>query len=246
MKIEVFEHDLPAEFVSVFCNEKFIGVDCETTAIDDNGNLLSYKDGTAGTRGLDPATSILSIVQLATESGEFVVFVRRPTKESIYLKQVLTFPENTKIIHYAIFDDKFIYYKLGYHVVNPFCTRTLAKFIIPPEQSSSLMELSRKLLGSDFKFKDGQKFIFSINHWEGDLNEEMLNYAAMDVAILGKLRLKLLEMADEEKIKYLDAAMKLIPICVEIHMEDVFFKLGMLNIPDLYGTNRNWKEYRSA
>ncbi len=246
MKIEVFEHDLPEELVSIFCKEKFIGVDCETTAIDDKGNFLSYKDGTAGTRGLDPATSILSIVQLATESGDLVVFVRRPTIKSIYLKQVLTFPGNSKIIHYAIFDNKLIFGKLGYHVANPFCTRTLAKFIIPPEQSSSLMELSKTLLGSDFKFKNGQKFIFSIEHWEGDLSEEMLNYAAMDVAILGKLRLKLLEMANEQKLKYLDAAMKLIPICTEIHMNGVYFKLGMLNVPDMYGTNRNWNEYRSA
>ena len=246
MKIEVFEHDLPENLVSFFCNEKFIGVDCETSAVDDKGNLLSYKNGTAGTRGLDPKTSVLSILQLSDEKGDYVVFVRRPDKNSVNLKQVLTFTENIKIIHYAIFDDKFIYSKLGYHVTNMFCTRTLAKLVLPPDVSSSLINLSQKFFSLDFKSKDGQKFLFSIDHWEGELTEEQLNYAAMDVAILGKLKDKLIEMADNVKLKYFYSVMKFVPLSVEIHMDDIYFRLGVLHVDDVFGSNRNWKEYRSA
>ncbi len=240
MDIKVFEHDLPTELVDYFCNEDYIGVDVETSAVDDDGNLLSYKDRTAGMRGLEPATSRLSLIQLGDEKGEVVVFVKKPTKESVNLKKVLTYDRNMKIMHYAIFDNTFVYSKLGYHCINLFCTRTLAKMVIPPGESSSLRHLVKNFFGDDFKFKDGIEFIFSIHNWEDDLTDEQINYAAKDVAVLGKLKDKLISMATDVQLKYLESAMRLIPPVLEEHRQGIFLKLGMLNVDDLYGTARKW------
>ena len=151
------------------------------------------------TTDLDPYTSRLRLVQLATPDGVTIVDLdafaagsdedlkRHPGLEP--LRRLLESPRPIKIAHNAKFDAKFIKHKLGADINGLFDTLLASQLVGAGdiEERHGLETVASRYLNE--VIDKGER----LSNWNFELSEAQLAYAARDAAVLLPLREKLIE-----------------------------------------------------
>src|SRR5215207_5767713 len=155
------------------------------------------------TTDLDPFTSRLRLIQLATPEHVFIVdfdhFANGNTAQSealAPLRRLLAAPRPIKIAHNAKFDAKFIKHNLGVDLVGLFDT-LLASLLVSAgdiEERHGLETVANRYLNEAVDKSE------RLSNWNFELSEKQLEYAARDAAILLPLREKLIERLKSESL----------------------------------------------
>lgn len=155
--------------------EPVIGLDTETT-------------------GLDPHTSKLRLIQLATPQMSFIFDMFRLAPEQIKpVLDLIEAPRPVKIAHNAKFDAKFLLKYCGIRL-NSFFDTYLSSLLVSAGNENDrhgLEPVARRYLDLQLD-KEAQ-----MSDWSRELTEKQLQYAANDAAVLLPLREKLLAKLDE-------------------------------------------------
>ena len=173
--------------VETLSSQPAIGLDTETTE-------------------LDPYTSRLRLIQLATPDCVFIVDLdafpgstngNLGKNESLEpLKRLLEAPRPIKIAHNAKFDAKFIKYNLGADLSGLFDTLLASQLVGAGdiEERHGLEIVASRLLNESIDKSE------RLSNWNFELSEAQLEYAARDAAILLPLREKLIERLKAESL----------------------------------------------
>lgn len=213
---DYFTEDAPAEAaLATLFEEKILGLDTETTA-------------------LDPKRGELRLVQLATEEQAFVFDVRYLNKRiKGMIGEVLRREHPIKIIHNAKFDLKFTNRSLGVTLFGTLFDTMLAALVVSQAHHScdaifsnwyGLADLARDYAGINLEEKE----TIQASDWSLPvLTEKQLQYAARDAVVLLPIRRKLIERIKEYQLVN---AVKLEFEAVEsvAEMELNGFKLNMI------------------
>lgn len=147
------------------------------------------------TTGLDPHTSKLRLLQLATPQTSYIIDCFRFQPEQIApLLEIIAADQPVKIAHNAKFDAKFLMKHCGVRLSGIFDTYLASVLIGAGDENirHGLEPVALRHLGIQLN-KDAQ-----LSNWGGELSHFQLEYAAHDAAILlslhDKLRAKLDEM----------------------------------------------------
>ncbi len=158
------------------------------------------------TTELDPYTSRLRLIQLASPDGVFIVdvdaFMSSPNgnlakNESLApLRRLLETPRPIKIAHNAKFDAKFIKHNLGASLGGLFDTLLASQLVGAGdiEERHGLEIVASRLLNELIDKSE------RLSNWNLELSEAQLEYAARDAAILLPLREKLIERLKAESL----------------------------------------------
>jgi DNA polymerase I len=151
------------------------------------------------TTDLDPYTSRLRLIQLATPDGVSVIDLDafttgldddlRKNDELEPLRRLLESPRPIKIAHNAKFDAKFIKHKLGADI-NGLFDSLLASQLVGAgdiEERHGLETVASRYLNQVIDKTE------RLSNWNFELSEAQLEYAARDAAVLLPLREKLIE-----------------------------------------------------
>src|ERR1041385_5518507 len=155
---------------------KAIGLDTETT-------------------DLDPYTSRLRLIQLATPDGVYIIDVNcfdgdlAQSEALAPLRRLFSTPRPIKIAHNAKFDAKFIKHNLGVDIVGLFDTLLASQIVSAGdiEERHGLNAIAARYLNEEVDKTE------RLSNWEFELSESQLQYAARDAAILIPLREKLID-----------------------------------------------------
>jgi DNA polymerase I-like protein with 3'-5' exonuclease and polymerase domains len=165
-------------------NQPVVGLDTETT-------------------DLDPYTSRLRLIQLATPDRVYLVdfdhFSDGDTRKSEALeplRRLLAAPRPIKIAHNAKFDAKFIKHNLGVDLVGLFDTLLASQIVSAGdiEERHGLETVAGRYLN---ELVDKTE---RLSNWNFELSPAQLEYAARDAAILLPLREKLIERLKAESL----------------------------------------------
>jgi len=156
-------------------DQSWIGLDTETT-------------------GLDPHTSKLRLLQLASPQTSYVVDCFRFSPAQLQpLLNVITADQPVKIAHNAKFDAKFLMRHLGVRLNGIFDTYLASLLISAGEDNvrHGLEPVANRYLNVQLN-KEQQ-----LSNWAGELSQNQLEYAARDASVLLPLREKLAAKLDE-------------------------------------------------
>jgi ribonuclease D len=136
------------------------------------------------TLGLNPLRDRLCLVQLsAGDDSAHVVQLGAGDYAAPNLKKLFTDPAVSKIFHYARFDIATIRHHLGVECQPVFCTKIASKLARTYTGDHGLSDLCAELLGIQLSKQQQQ------SDWAAEtLSEEQLEYAALDVLYLHRLR----------------------------------------------------------
>ena len=168
-------------------SEPVVGLDTETT-------------------DLDPYTSRLRLIQLATPEGVSIVdldafssaadedLTHNPDLEP--LRRLLEAPRPIKIAHNAKFDAKFIKHKIGASIGGLFDTLLASQLVGAGdiEERHGLETVASRYLNEAVDKSE------RLSNWNFELSEAQLEYAARDAAVLLPLREKLIERLRTESL----------------------------------------------
>jgi len=155
------------------------------------------------TTELDPFTSRLRLIQLATPDRVFIVdfdhFANGHTAESealAPLRRLLEAPRPIKIAHNAKFDAKFIKHNLGIDLGGLFDTLLASQLVGAGdiEERHGLETVASRYLNEEVDKSE------RLSNWNFELSEAQLEYAARDAAILLPLREKLIERLKSDSL----------------------------------------------
>ena len=155
------------------------------------------------TTDLDPFTSRLRLIQLATTDRVFIVdfdhFANGDSAKSealAPLRRLLSAPRPIKIAHNAKFDAKFIKHNLGVDLVGLFDTLLASQLVGAGdiEERHGLETVASRYLNEAVDKSE------RLSNWNFELSEAQLEYAARDAAILLPLREKLIERLKSESL----------------------------------------------
>src|ERR1043165_1751704 len=142
---------------------------------------------------LDPFTSRLRLIQLATTERVFIIdfdhFAIGDSAKSealAPLRRLLESPRPIKIAHNAKFDAKFIKHNLGVDLVGLFDTLLASQLVGAGdiEERHGLETVSSRYLNEEVDKSE------RLSNWSFELSEAQLEYAARDAAVLLPLREK--------------------------------------------------------
>ena len=170
--------------IETLTSQPVVGLDTETTE-------------------LDPYTSRLRLIQLATPDRVYLVdfdrFSEGDTRKSEALeplRRLLAAPRPIKIAHNAKFDAKFIKHNLGVDLGGLFDTLLASQLVGAGdiEERHGLETVAGRYLN---ELVDKSE---RLSNWNFELSEAQLEYAARDAAILLPLREKLIERLKAESL----------------------------------------------
>src|SRR3954467_7023695 len=163
--------------IEILATQPVVGLDTETT-------------------DLDPYTSRLRLIQLATTDRVYIVdfdhFANGNSTQSdalAPLRKLLTSPRPIKIAHNAKFDAKFIKHNLGVDIVGLFDSLLASQLVSAGdiEDRHGLEAIAGRYLNEAVDKSE------RLSNWEFELSESQLQYAARDAAVLIPLREKLID-----------------------------------------------------
>jgi len=146
------------------------------------------------TTGLDPHTSKLRLLQLATPHNSYIVdCFQFPSEQLDPLFEVIADSQPVKIAHNAKFDSKFLMKHFGVRMGGIFDTYLASILIAAGDENvrHGLEPVANRHLGVQLN-KDAQ-----LSNWAGELSQYQLEYAAHDAGILLPLREKLSAKLEE-------------------------------------------------
>jgi DNA polymerase I len=155
------------------------------------------------TTELDPYTSRLRLIQLATPDRVYIIdfdrFADADTRKSEALeplRRLLAAPRPIKIAHNAKFDAKFIKHNLGVDLGGLFDTLLASQLVGAGdiEERHGLETVAERYLN---ELVDKSE---RLSNWNLELTEAQLEYAARDAAVLLPLREKLIERLKSESL----------------------------------------------
>ena len=170
--------------IETLSTQSVVGLDTETTE-------------------LDPFTSRLRLIQLATPDRVFIVdfdhFANGDATKSealAPLRRLLEAPRPIKIAHNAKFDAKFIKHNLGVDLGGLFDTLLASQLVGAGdiEERHGLETVSSRYLNEEVDKSE------RLSNWSFELSEAQLEYAARDAAILLPLREKLIERLKSDSL----------------------------------------------
>ena len=143
------------------------------------------------TTDLDPYTSRLRLIQLATTDRVYIVdfdhFANGDANEALApLRRLLEAPRPIKIAHNAKFDAKFIKHNLGVDLGGLFDTLLASQLVGAGdiEERHGLETVASRYLNEAVDKSE------RLSNWNFELTEAQLEYAARDAAVLLPLREK--------------------------------------------------------
>ena len=146
------------------------------------------------TTGLDPHTSRLRLLQLATEQNSYIFDCFRLSREQLApLLEVIAADQPIKIAHNAKFDWKFLARHLGVQMTGIFDTYLGSVLAAAGDENErhGLEPVVSRYLNQQLN-KDAQ-----LSNWGGELSQHQLEYAARDAQVLLPLREKLQARLEE-------------------------------------------------
>ena len=170
--------------IETIATQPVVGLDTETTE-------------------LDPLTSRLRLIQLATPDRVFIVdfdhFANGNTAQSealAPLRRLLAAPRPIKIAHNAKFDAKFIKHNLGVDLGGLFDTLLASQLVGAGdiEERHGLETVASRYLNEAVDKSE------RLSNWNFELSEAQLEYAARDAAVLLPLREKLIERLKSDSL----------------------------------------------
>lgn len=170
--------------IETLATQPVVGLDTETTE-------------------LDPYTSRLRLIQLATTDRVFIIdfdhFANGDSTKSealAPLRRLLAAPRPIKIAHNAKFDAKFIKHNLGVDLVGLFDTLLASQLVGAGdiEERHGLETVASRYLNEAVDKSE------RLSNWSFELSEAQLEYAARDAAVLLPLREKLIERLKSESL----------------------------------------------
>jgi len=170
--------------IEALTTQPVIGLDTETTE-------------------LDPFTSRLRLIQLATSDRVYIFDFDHLTNgdaaksEALApLRRILEAPRPIKIAHNAKFDAKFIKHNLGVDLGGLFDTLLASQLVGAGdiEERHGLETVSSRYLNQSIDKSE------RLSNWNFELSEAQLEYAARDAAVLLPLREKLIERLKSDSL----------------------------------------------
>jgi DNA polymerase I-like protein with 3'-5' exonuclease and polymerase domains len=170
--------------IEILATQPVVGLDTETTE-------------------LDPYTSRLRLIQLATPDRVYIVdfdhFASGNAMQSealAPLRRLLEAPRPIKIAHNAKFDAKFIKHNLGADLGGLFDTLLASQLVGAGdiEERHGLETVASRYLNETVDKSE------RLSNWNFELSEAQLEYAARDAAILLPLREKLVDRLKSESL----------------------------------------------
>jgi DNA polymerase I len=168
--------------IEILATQPVIGLDTETTE-------------------LDPYTSRLRLIQLATTDRVYIVdfdhFANGDASEALApLRRLLEAPRPIKIAHNAKFDAKFIKHNLGVDLGGLFDTLLASQLVGAGdiEERHGLETVASRYLNEAVDKSE------RLSNWNFELSEAQLEYAARDAAVLLPLREKLIDRLKSESL----------------------------------------------
>jgi DNA polymerase I len=170
--------------IEILATQPVVGLDTETTE-------------------LDPYTSRLRLIQLATPDRVYIVdfdhFASGNATQSealAPLRRLLEAPRPIKIAHNAKFDAKFIKHNLGADLGGLFDTLLASQLVGAGdiEERHGLETVASRYLNETVDKSE------RLSNWNFELSEAQLEYAARDAAILLPLREKLIDRLKSESL----------------------------------------------
>ena len=153
------------------------------------------------TTDLDPYTSRLRLIQLATTDRVYIVdfdhFANGDANEALApLRRLLEAPRPIKIAHNAKFDAKFIKHNLGVDLGGLFDTLLASQLAGAGdiEERHGLETVASRYLNEAVDKSE------RLSNWNFELSEAQLEYAARDAAVLLPLREKLIDRLKSESL----------------------------------------------
>ncbi|HEX5601214.1 MAG TPA: DNA polymerase [Pyrinomonadaceae bacterium] len=153
------------------------------------------------TTDLDPYTSRLRLIQLATPDRVYIVdfdhFANGDASEALApLRRLLEAPRPIKIAHNAKFDAKFIKHNLGVDLGGLFDTLLASQLVGAGdiEERHGLETVASRYLNEAVDKSE------RLSNWNFELSEAQLEYAARDAAVLLPLREKLIDRLKSESL----------------------------------------------
>lgn len=177
------------------------------------------------TTGLDPHTSKLRLLQLATPDKSYIFdCFRLQPGEMAPLFEIIAAEQPIKIAHNAKFDWKFLRRHLGVRMNGIFDTYLASVLIAAGDENTrhGLEPVVRRYLNQSLN-KDAQ-----LSNWSGELSRNQLEYAARDAQVLLPLREKLLAALDESDL-LLTAELEFaaVPAISAMELVGVFLDVGL-------------------
>jgi DNA polymerase I-like protein with 3'-5' exonuclease and polymerase domains len=195
--------------VDALLGEPVIGLDTETT-------------------GLDPHTSKLRLIQIATPQKSFIIdLFRLPAGALIPILDLLSAPRPVKVLHNSKFDAKFLLRHTGIRLNGIFDTYLASILASAGDENDrhGLEPVAGRYLDLQID-KEPQ-----LSDWSGELSEYQLAYAARDAAVLLPLRERLVTKL--EKMDLLLAA----------RLEfDCVLAIAALELAGVYLDRERWRE----
>ena len=168
--------------IEILATQPVVGLDTETT-------------------DLDPYTSRLRLIQLATTDRVYIVdfdhFANGDANEELApLRRLLEAPRPIKIAHNAKFDAKFIKHNLGVDLGGLFDTLLASQLVGAGdiEERHGLETVASRYLNEAVDKSE------RLSNWNFELSEAQLEYAARDAAVLLPLREKLIDRLKSESL----------------------------------------------
>lgn len=153
------------------------------------------------TTDLDPYTSRLRLIQLATTDRVYIVdfdhFANGDANEALApLRRLLEAPRPIKVAHNAKFDAKFIKHNLGVDLGGLFDTLLASQLVGAGdiEERHGLDTVASRYLNEVVDKSE------RLSNWSFELSEAQLEYAARDAAVLLPLREKLIDRLKSESL----------------------------------------------
>ncbi len=168
--------------IEILATQPVVGLDTETTE-------------------LDPYTSRLRLIQLATTDRVYIVdfdhFANGNASDALApLRRLLEAPRPIKIAHNAKFDAKFIKHNLGVDLGGLFDTLLASQLVGAGdiEERHGLETVASRYLNEAVDKSE------RLSNWNFELSEAQLEYAARDAAVLLPLREKLIDRLKSESL----------------------------------------------
>jgi DNA polymerase I len=206
-KLVTESHEIP-QVAEALRAQPVIGLDTETT-------------------GLDPHTSRLRLIQIATPQTSFIIdLFRLPAGAMTPILDCLAAPTPLKVLHNAKFDAKFLLRHCGIRVHGIFDTYLASLLISAGDENDrhGLGPVANRYLNLQID-KEAQ-----LSDWSRDLSEYQLEYAARDAAVLLPLRESLLMKLAEMDL---------------LHAADLEFgcvlSLASLELAGIYLESERWR-----
>jgi ribonuclease D len=205
-RLTVTRDDLPAEFLTLFCDAPLVAWDIETSGLD-------WLDAQIGT------------CQLFSETAGVVVIGIDPAVRPARLISLLEDGAVPKVFHHAPFDLRFMIHEWSARPAAIRCTKVASKLIAPdaPNEAHSLQQLLSRYVGVDMA-----KGAVRTSDWTAaQLTREQIEYAAGDVIHLPALLRALMgELASLKRTWLYD-------LCCDFLPARASLELG--GYPDVFG-----------